>query len=140
MAFPVRAAGIYAPGRPHYTIPTFGIERPSSAHHKTHLRVYVLDPVGTRSVDLVSLIDPTGGGEDRVLHVIEGGMSTAVLLWEADIERRLAEFIDDHLRHRPCPGPSQVAQDLRHWETGLLRDALSRQESAVPPAARRAAP
>jgi hypothetical protein len=78
-----------------------------------------------------------GSGRDRfmqhpIIHLLQGGASVSVLEWEADLERRVASFIERHLLTSPPPGPSQVAVDLGEWAEGLECDARSRLGLAAP--------
>jgi hypothetical protein len=101
-----------------------GADRPRTLHLVDNEGIGVA--VELRAVESGPIRVSRGDGAVTTLRAIEGGMSSAVLLWESDIERRLAAFIADHLKRHPSPGPSQVERDLRAWGPALLADALSR--------------
>jgi len=58
------------------------------------------------------------------LVVIDGGQSTRVREWEADLEETIADVIDTALSRRPAS--SEVADDLGAWAVGLRHDAARR--------------
>lgn len=61
-------------------------------------------------------------------RLLQGGQSAAVIEWEAALEVRVADLIDDYLRQCPCSSPSVVGADLERWARLLREDALSRRD------------